>query len=209
MKEEVAEDQIIYLPTMTSFLTTLTSVSCRWFHSFSVVFFDKWTQPQFIGELNILDQSRLLSEYVRQRVVDLTQGALRYDNHLIGLVEEIAGFLQYIGEMYDLINKIHNMPINQRSSQESRELFEAGYLALREKIYSVRNFGNGPIDRLNSLRTDTEVLSHQLRGFFRRFDLFLDGVVRHLQQEERVGVVELVCYFSDISVILSTILHCL
>ncbi|KAM7249115.1 hypothetical protein ACFE04_020610 [Oxalis oulophora] len=145
----------------------------------------------YFRELNILDQSRLLSEYVRQRVIDLTQGALLYDRQLIGLVEEIAGFLQYIGEMYDLINKIHNMPINQRSSKETRDLFEAGYLALREKIYGVRNFGNGPIDRLNSLRTDTEVLSHQLRGFFRRFDVFLDGVVRHLQQEERVGVIEL------------------
>lgn len=65
-------------------------------------------------------------------------------------------------------------------------------MSRRDKIANLVSTVGNPIDRLDSLRTDTKIVSHQLRSFFRRLDIFLDGIVRHLQQEERVGVTELV-----------------
>lgn len=127
---------------------------------------------------------------MRQRVVDLTQGANQYDMTLGAILENLRVFFHYIDETYEILNRINMMAANQRLN--NLEVFENCCEVLKDKILKLVSTVGNPIDKIDSLKMDTETLSHQLRGFYRRFDIFLDGTVRHLQQEQRVGIIELV-----------------
>lgn len=92
-----------------------------------------------------MDQSRLLSHHVRQRVVDLTQGAGKYDVALGAILENLHIFFHYLDETYEMLNRINMLATNQRLS--NLEVFQTSCEVLKNKIANLVSTVGNPVDR--------------------------------------------------------------